>query len=148
MTARTGKAATKISKVNPWELQLLISTIGTDKLPDNERTVFETVLLSSSDVWTGWIDGNFACVWGLCPPTILSDRAYLWLYTTDRVKGNEFVFVRQSQIAMREMLQHFKTIYGYCAEGADASRRWLRLLGARFDEPSEGRVPFQIKAWN
>lgn len=138
----------RIDKVNPWELQLLISSIGTDKLPENERQVFETVLMSSSDMWTGWIDQSFACVWGLCPPTILSDRAYLWLYTTDKVKGNEFVFVRQSQIAMREMLSHFPIIYGHCAPEATASHRWLKLLGARFGEPEEKRIPFQIKAWH
>src|SRR2546422_670823 len=50
-----------------------------------------------SDLWIGLIDEVPVCAWGLVPPSLISDRAYLWLYVTDAVEANKFIFIRWSQ---------------------------------------------------
>lgn len=98
----------------------------------------------AEELWVGEKDGKFICAWGLCPPTLMSNSAYLWLYTTEALRGNEFLFVRRSQIAVKDMLKLYPTITGYCQVGSEGSARWLRWLGASFFDPVGSYIPFVI----
>ncbi len=118
------------------------------KLSQNERKSFSRVLGSTAAVWVGKVDGHLVCIWGLVPPSLADDRAYLWLHATERVREYEFTFVRQSQIAVRKMLEMFPTIYGHCETDAVRSRRWVKWLGATFGEPEGALIPFQIVRQN
>src|SRR5262245_11793845 len=102
----------------------------------------------SSHCWTGYVDNQPACCWGLIPPTLMSDQAYLWLIVKEElVKDNQFIFVRQSQRWIERMLEQYPLIVGHCQLKAAASIRWMKWLGAKFGEPIEGnRVPFTIRA--
>ena len=115
---------------------------GTNKL------IMDTCISMSSDVWTGLVDGEVACMWGVAPPSLMSTRAYLWLYTTDLVKENQFVFVRHSQVEIKKLLEQYDLIVGHCMLGATKSMRWLKWLGATFGEPDEDKIPFQIRKKN
>lgn len=124
----------------------LIMTAMKGKLETAQLRSLDQCLMFSSKIWIGKTDGSIACAWGLVPPTILSERAYLWLYTDDAViKGNEFIFVRNSQRAVEAMLQEYPYITGQCEIAATQSIRWLRWLGASFGEPAEAYVPFRIR---
>ncbi len=102
----------------------------------------------SEACWVGFIDSKPMAAWGLIPPSLMSDKAYLWLLTTDQVKGHEFLFVRHSQIFLESMLRRYPTIYGHCDVRQEKSIRWLRWLGARFDEPKGLRIEFSIRGKN
>jgi hypothetical protein len=102
--------------------------------------------IAMSDVyWTGSVDGQTACAWGLVSPTILSERAYLWLITTNLVDDHRFVFVRHSQRFIEVMLEKYPVIVGHCVIGEHRATRWLKWLGAKFGEPEGTRIPFMIK---
>ena len=103
-------------------------------------------MLFSPTMWKGIVDDRLLCIWGVIPPTLLSDRAYLWLITTEAVKDHEFILVRRSQIEIKQILKRYKAIYGHCQVGADRSVRWLRWLGATFGEPEGRLVPFVIRS--
>lgn len=111
----------------------------------NQETM-QRAMMNSSRVWVGTIGDKIVASWGLIPPTLLSERAYLWLYTTKHFNGHEFVFIRHSQRAVRAMLEEFPTIVGHGAVGADKSLRWLYWLGAEFSEPQGDFLPFTIRA--
>lgn len=111
----------------------------------NQETM-QRSMHNSSRVWVGSNDDAILCFWGLIPPTLLSDRAYLWLYTTEHLRAHQFMFIRHSQRMVEEMLQDFPIIVGHCAVGQDKSIRWLRWLGAIFGEPQGQLIPFEIKA--
>jgi hypothetical protein len=113
---------------------------------ENSRKVMDFCHNQSSMCWTGFVDDSPVCVWGLIPPSLLSDQAYLWLLTTPAVKDHRFIFVRHSQRWMQEMLKEYSIIVGHCQIGADESIRWLRWLGATFGEPQDNRLPFVIRA--
>ena len=116
------------------------------KLPETEREIMYRSMCNSSRVWLGYHDNEIVCLWGLVPPTLLSDRAYLWLYTTDALDAHIFLLVRHSQRMVAQMLTEFPTIVGHCEVSATKSIRWLRWLGAEFGALEGRLVPFIIRA--
>ena len=135
-----------VGRTSRQELSQIIATGLGDRLSPEEIAHFNRYLQSSTSLWTGYYDGELVCCWGLVAPTLLSDRAYLWLYTTDALAGREFAFVRHSQREVEKMLELHPIINGYATAGATRSRQWLKWLGARFiGEPQGQYVPFEIR---
>lgn len=114
-------------------------------VPPEHIRIFFQCFRATTQYWMGIKDGEVVCIWGIVPPTLSSDNAYLWLYTTPALEGNEFVFVRHSQRAVEEILRTYPRIVGHATVGADRSIRWLRWLGAKFDEPVDSLIPFTIR---
>lgn len=97
------------------------------------------------EVYTGYVDNELVCCWGLMPPSFLSMQAYLWMWCKDDKVQHQFLFVRHSQRQVEKMLERFDTIVGHCLQGSK-SIRWLRWLGAEFaDYPEEGKLMFTIR---
>ncbi len=132
---------TLIERVTTAEAKELISRIAFDA--DGRKTM-DFCLLMSASIWAGSIDGVLACIWGVIPPTLLSNQAYLWLYTTDAIKGHEFVLVRHSQLVIEGILEEYPSIVGHAIIGSDKSIRWLKWLGAKFGQPQGLAIPFRI----
>jgi hypothetical protein len=100
----------------------------------------------SGEIWSGYIDEKLVCCWGLIPPSIFSNVAYLWMYNTEMLAEHQFVFVRRSQIEVARMLQSYPTIVGHCVVGNDKAARWLKWLGAEFEPPHDGMRKFAIRS--
>jgi hypothetical protein len=116
-------------------------------LPDSEREIMQRSMHNSYHVWIGEIDGEIVAVWGLIPPTLLSDVAYLWLFNTKHMRGHILTFIRQSWRVVDLMLREFPTIVGHCKLENLHGQKWLRWLGAEFGDPINGTVyPFTIRA--
>lgn len=114
------------------------------ELTAEEMSVMTQCLVKSLDVWLGMIDDEIYCVWGVIPPTILSLQAYLWLYVDpEKVIERQFIFIRRSQIAVKEMLEHYDSLYG-TTSGEEKTLRWLKWLGAEI-EHSNNRIEFTIR---
>lgn len=117
-------------------------------LTDEDYRALDACTSFASHLWIGYIRGEPVCAWGLVPPTFLSDRAYLWLYSTDAVEEFKFLFVRHSQLIMEQMKQIYPEIYGVCALSQPKSIRWLKWLGAKFDQPGSTYISFSIGGAN
>src|ERR1700704_1409593 len=100
----------------------------------------------SEERFIGTADNVLACMWGLIPPSLMSDRAYLWLYHNDLVEAHKFAFIRHSQVQVQRMLKLYPLIVGDCMISNTTGRRWLEWLGAKFDYPNGDLAPFEIKA--
>jgi hypothetical protein len=124
---------TRISK-------LISSFVGVDKSALEMFDYCQTL----GEVYTGFIDGEFVCCWGLIPPSFLSTQAYLWMWAPEPMKY-QFTFIRHSQLQVEAMLQYFETIVGDCVIGNRSAQRWLRWLGAEFEAPIGNRLPFVIR---
>ncbi|TXH55883.1 MAG: hypothetical protein E6Q97_07800 [Desulfurellales bacterium] len=129
------------------------------KLVDN-TTAFELIRLGqdplataalsqtlalTTDQWFGFVNGECVCAWGVVPPTILSDQAYLWMHATDAIRGNEFIFVRHSQRIIAELLKSYTLITGFADPLTPNTLRWLKFLGAEFEKPKTKYIPFTIR---
>ncbi len=115
-------------------------------LSDIDQETMHRAMLNSSHLWIGEQDGKILCVWGLIPPTMLSDRAYMWLRTTRHMKEHVFLFVRHSQRALTELLETYPMIVGHCLISNSKAIRWLQWLGATFGYPQGEFIPFEIRA--
>jgi hypothetical protein len=109
------------------------------------NAVLSGYMASSSETWVGFWNTEIACICGLIPPSILSNRAYLWMINTDLVDKHQFLFVRHSQMWLGELLDRYESIHGHCQVANTKGLKWLSWLGARFDEPIGGCLPFQIR---
>jgi hypothetical protein len=133
--------------VEPLSREALWGLISKDywgTLSEAEMKSLSTCLNATTEIWMGTIDEDFVCVFGIAPPTLCSNVAYLWCWATEGLKGHEFIFVRRSRIIVKEMLKQYSGLTGVCEQSAAQSQRWLRLLGARFGFPQNGFVPFMI----
>lgn len=116
-------------------------------LPElNAQGVFLLRFLHCSTIsWLADVDGRGACLWGLIPPTLLSDQAYLWLWTNELAEQHSFLLVRYSQRMIEEMLKEFPILVGHCHSEDPRAQRWLKWLGAEFDFPQGKLIPFAIR---
>lgn len=113
-------------------------------LDPSESKTMDRCLKLSSTVFVGKIHGDVVCSWGLIPPTVLSEQAYLWMYTTPQLEEHKFLFVRHSQRVIEDMLGEYERIVGHVVMGNDLAFRWLRWLGAKFGAPENKLIPFRI----
>ena len=111
---------------------------------ETDQRTMDFCLLMSTTMWAGFIRGKLACIWGVIPPSLVSDQAYAWLNTTEVLKGHEFIFVRHSQMVFDELLDEYASVVGHVIIGADKAYRWLRWLGAEFGPPQGMVVPYRI----
>lgn len=132
---------TEIEQISVQEANRLVKTINFDEY---SKKTMDFCLLMSTAIWAGFIDGELACIWGVIPPTLMSNQAYLWLYTTDVIKEHQFVLIRHSQRVMEEILKEYSSVVGHAIIGSDKSIRWLKWLGAKFGPPQGEALPFRI----
>lgn len=95
------------------------------------------------EVYVGYVDGELVCCWGLIPPSFLSTQAYIWMWSSGKI-SHQFLFIRHSQLQVRKFLERYDTITGQCRINAYSAQRWLRWLGAEFNEPQGDLRPFVI----
>ncbi len=108
--------------------------------------ILRDCMYRSVEVRAGLVDGQVACMWGLIPPTILSNTAWLWLLTTDIVAEHKFLFIRHSQRYIEEALKEFPNIIGDVEVTNRPAQKWLKWLGAEFKESDGRKIPFVIRA--
>ena len=133
---------TEIEKVSPLRAKELVRTL---RLNETEAKAFDYCFVMSTVIWAGLIDGKLAAMWGLIPPTLMSNQAYLWLYTTNVMKEHQFILVRHSQLVMEEILKEYPSVCGHATIGDYKAIWWLKWLGAKFSEPYGHDVMFRIK---
>lgn len=134
-----------ILRATPDETWDLIFFEHLSMLPSVDQETMSRTFRNSSHIWIGCDGGRVLGLWGLIPPTLLSDRAYLWLYTTKHLDGHKFMFIRHSQQAVQEMLEEFPLIVGNTLRSNRQAIRWLRWLGAEFIPSDNPVLYFEIK---
>lgn len=120
-----------------------IDTFCGPALSTHDANIFD-YCQSLGEVYTGFVDDEFICCWGLIPPSFLSSQAYLWMWAPEPIK-HQFMFVRQSQMQVQRMLDRYETIVGHCRTSSYTAQRWLKWLGAEFEQPKDGVMPFVIR---
>lgn len=123
----------------------LISFASGGTISSKQMEMLEWCQKMSAEVWSGWASGELIAIWGLIPPSLLSNQAYLWMHSTEAVRDHTFMLVRYSQRVMDVMLDRYETINGHCLTSASDSRHWVRWLGGEFGEPQGNVIPFTIR---
>jgi len=136
-----------IIRVDPVDAWNLMYQDNLAMLPELEQEAMHRAIRNSTRIWVGTGDSEIVAMWGLIPPTLMGDAAYLWLYTTKHLQEHTFVFIRHSQRAVQEMLTYYPTIIGHTLTVNHRAIQWLRWLGAEFGDPVHDKaLPFTIRA--
>ena len=96
----------------------LISVAGDLMLEPQSVDILEFCQVMSAECWSGYVDGKLICCWGLIPPSLLSNQAYLWMHSTAAVREHKCVLVRHSQRIIEDALRRYESITGHCQCGA------------------------------
>lgn len=109
------------------------------RLDENALEQLRNTIKQSCYCWSGFADGEIACIWGIETETILTDRATLWLVTTPLVEKYSFLFLRFSKIFIESLLkQEFSLVHGMVSESFERSKLWLKWLGFTVEPAKDG----------
>ena len=136
---------TLIEPVAREQTRQLILSLEETMLSKEEAVIMNRYIEASISVYSAFVDDQVLGLWGLIPPTLLSDQAYLWLYTTPAAEEHQFIVVRRGQIEVKKMLKTYPKIVGHCVVGAARSIRWLKWMGAVFGQADGKLIPFAIQ---
>jgi len=82
----------------------------------------------SSPILRGTYCGEVLCFIGFVPLTILSDYAYLWMYSTPAVNRHKLIVARWAKRLITEQ-QRYRWLIGH----TQSSQAWLTSLGAEIE---------------
>lgn len=86
-------------------------------------------LAGSTRAWTGLVDGEPVCMFGVGPISVLAGRGAPWMLGTDRLERCPRTFLRRSRTCVAAMLAVYPWLENYVAEKNTVSIAWLRWLG-------------------
>lgn len=104
---------------------------------------------TTEHLWVGCVGDVPLCAWGLVPPTLLADEAYLWMILLEGwPEVHTFVLARETQIQVAKMLEMYPVIRGHCEVSDLRAQRFMRFLKAEFGYPDGPLLPFVIRRAN
>lgn len=86
-------------------------------------------LLGSTQTWTGLIDGEPVCMFGVGPLSVLAGRGAPWMLGTDTLERWPRTFLRRCRPCVAAMLSVYPWLENYVDERNTLSKKWLAWLG-------------------
>lgn len=104
----------------------------------------------SSHVWTGLIDFEPVCMFGVVPASILGGSGVPWLIGTDALVANQILFLRRCRPQVERMQRLYQHLQNNVAADNAAAVRWLEWLGFTMHAPrplGPDGVLFRLFEW-
>ena len=103
-------------------------------------------LAISTQAWTGLIDGEPVCMFGVAAVSILSGRGAPWMLGADRLERYPMTFLRRCRSCVAAMSAVYPSLENYVDERNTLSKRWLGWLGFKLaDETITLRNGFKFR---
>lgn len=100
----------------------------------SEHLTPKEALLKSYEKSTGkltlWYQGQVVAMFGIVPESLLSNRAMVWLLTTDTIYKMKISFAKLSLRVLSLMLSRYGLVYNFVDARNEQCLNWLRWLGA------------------
>lgn len=97
-------------------------------------------------VWTGLIDGEPVCMFGVTPTSLLGRAGTPWMVGTGRLDQHAVALIRHSRGAVRTMRSAYDSMANMVDARNTAAIRWLRWIGFTVAEKAQpfgpDRLPF------
>lgn len=91
-------------------------------------------LAASTAAWTGVIDGEPVCMFGVGPVSILGGTGAPWMLGTARLEQYPRTFLRRCRPCVAAMRAVYPMLANYVDDRNEVSKRWLAWLGFTFDD--------------
>lgn len=92
-------------------------------------------LAHSSHVWTGLIDFEPVCMYGVVPASLLCGSGVPWLIGTDALVEHQILFLRRCRPQLERMQRVYQHLQNFVAADNAAAVRWLEWLGFTMHDP-------------
>jgi len=102
-----------------------------DPLPAIQTSVAHAVA-----AFTGVVDGEIACIFGVTRRSRLSAVGVPWLLGTDALDAAPATFMRHSRVYFERMQQAFPLMENYVLAENTKTVKWLRWLGFEMEPPA------------
>lgn len=94
----------------------------------------KSAIKASDKAWTGLINDEPVCMFGVSRGTIAARIGSPWLLGTDALEMYQVPFLRRCRGYVSEMTEGFDTLINYVDARNAKSIRWLRWLGFDLEE--------------
>lgn len=84
--------------------------------------------------WTGLINGEPVCMFGVAPGTMLGGTGRPWLISSQDIENNIIVFLKKSKVALDIMTDSYPLLENYVDARNTKAIKWLKWLSFCFDE--------------
>jgi len=84
--------------------------------------------------WTGLVEDEPICMFGVSPMDLLGGTGVPWLLGTDKIGGNALVFLRRNKAYVRKMLEIFPHLMNFVDARNHLGILWLVWLGFKIDD--------------
>jgi hypothetical protein len=91
----------------------------------------------SSHAWTGTVDGEPACMFGVVPASIMSGIGVPWMLGTDLVERHATAFLRRNKPYVKQMTAAYNYLVNYVDDRNVKAIAWLKWLGFTMREPQQ-----------
>ena len=96
---------------------------------DDPKSALLHSIERSTEAWTAFADGRVICMFGIAPPTILSDMAVPWLLTAEEMPKHKRIFLSRSRQVVEDWRQQYTLMVNYVDARYAKALRWLEWLG-------------------
>lgn len=90
----------------------------------------------STRAWTGFVDGQPCCMWGVSPVSVVGGIGAPWMVTTTHLERHEMAFLRRCRRYLVEMVRQYRHLVNYVDARNEAAIRWLTWLGFTMHDPA------------
>lgn len=104
-------------------------------------------LAQSDATWTGIVNDEIVCMFGVSAGSILGGIGVPWMIGTHAIDRHAASFVRHSRGALLMMQSRYEYLVNFVDDRNEAAKRWLGWLGFTIEEPrpfGPYRLPFRL----
>lgn len=101
----------------------------------------------SAEAWTGLVDGEIVCIWGVVPQTLIGQVGVPWMLGSDLVRHYSVPFLRRNKPMIARWRQRWPVLRNVVDARHARAIRWLRWLGFEIGPPvpiGRNGEPFHI----
>ena len=82
----------------------------------------------------GLVNGEVACMFGICRKNLIGNAGIIWMLGTDLLKDHGLRFLRENKKEISRLSVEFSTLENYCDARNTTTIKWLRWLGFTIED--------------
>ena len=86
-------------------------------------------VMSSTESWTGIVDGQVICIFGVAPVSMLCGEGMPWMVGSTLIEKYARIFLKHDKSIVDKWLEMFPHLFNYVDERNIKAKVWLKRLG-------------------
>ena len=95
---------------------------------DVEETIRDCIV-NADEAWVALNEEGIICLFGITRPSLLSEKGFPWLITTNLVKKHKKNLLKGARISIKYWLTKYESLENYIPVGLDRLLKWVQWAG-------------------